>query len=158
MLTPEERSARIEKMRNFPAQLAALVEYLDDDELTARPLEGEWSVQQNVHHVADSHMNAYIRTKLILTEDKPPLKPYKQDAWAEMVDTATINVDESLLILRGLHRRWTRIFDNLEDADWSRQGVHPENGDMSLEDILVTYSDHGDAHIEQINRTLAAQG
>jgi len=158
MLTPDERSAHIEKIRSFPAQLAALVEYLDDDDLMGRPLEGEWSVQQIVHHVADSHMNAYIRTKLILTEEKPPLKPYQQEVWAEMVDTATINIDESQLILRGLHRRWARILESLEDADWARQGVHPENGDMSLDDILKTYSDHGDNHIEQINRTLAAQG
>jgi hypothetical protein len=158
MFTPEERQTRIEKIRSFPAQLEALVEYLDDDDLLGKPLDGEWSVQQIVHHLADSHMNAYIRTKLILAEDKPTLKPYDQEIWAEMIDTATTNIDESLFILRGLHRRWVRIFESLEDADWARQGVHPETGVMTLEDILKTYSDHGDNHIEQINRTLAAQG
>ncbi len=158
MFTPEERSARIEKIRSFPAQLEALVEYLNEDDLLGRPLEGEWSVQQIVHHLADSHMNAYIRTKLILSEDKPTLKPYNQEVWAEMIDTATINIDESLLILRGLHRRWVRLFESLEEDQWGRQGVHPENGDMSLDDILKTYSDHGDNHIQQISRTLAAQG
>ena len=158
MFTPEERRARIEKIRSFPAQLEALVEYLDDDDLLGRPLDGEWSVQQIVHHLADSHMNAYIRTKLMLAEDNPTLKPYDQEKWAEMIDTATVNIDESLLILRGLHRRWTRILDSLEDADWSRTGIHPEIGQITLEDILKTYSDHGDLHIEQINRTLAAQG
>jgi hypothetical protein len=158
MLSAEERQARIEKIRSFPAQLEALVEYLDDDDLLGRPLEGEWSVQQIVHHVADSHMNAYIRTKLILSEDKPPLKGYDQVAWAEMIDTATLPIDESLLILRGLHKRWVRIFESLEDDQWALSGVHSESGAMTLDDILTTYSDHGENHIEQINRTLAAQG
>jgi len=158
MLSPEERAARIEKIREFPAQLEALVEYLDDDDLLGKPLEGEWSVQQIVHHLADSHMNAYIRTKLILTEDKPALKGYDQDKWAEMIDTATIPIEESLLILRGLHRRWARLLESLEDADWTREGTHPEHDHYDLEGILITYSNHGDNHIEQINRTLAAQG
>jgi hypothetical protein len=158
MLTPEERRARIEKIRTFPAQLEALVEYLDDDDLLGRPLDGEWSVQQIVHHLADSHMNAYIRTKLILTEDRPALKPYDQEKWAELIDTATIPIEESLLILRGLHRRWVRLFESLEDEDWARAATHPEHDNYNLEQILITYSDHGDNHIEQINRTLAAQG
>lgn len=158
MLTPEERRARIEKIRSFPAQLEALVEYLDDDDLLGKPLEGEWSVQQIVHHLADSHMNAYIRTKLILTEDRPTLKPYDQEKWAEMIDSATVSIDDSLLILRGLHRRWVRLLETLEDADWSRPAHHPEHENYTLEDILIIYSDHGDNHIEQINRTLAAQG
>jgi hypothetical protein len=103
-------------------------------------------------------MNAYIRTKLILTEDKPTLKPYDQEMWAELIDTATIPIEESLLILRGLHRRWVRLFESLEDDDWRRTGAHPEFDHYNLEQILITYSDHGDNHIEQINRTLAAQG
>ena len=158
MLTPEERRQRIEKIRAFPAQLEALVEYLDEDALMGRPLEGEWSVQQIVHHVADSHMSAYMRTKLMLTEDKPALKPYDQEKWAELIDTATIPIEESLLILRGLHRRWVRLFETMQDADWSRAGTHPEHDRYTLEDVLRIYSDHGDNHIDQIKRTLAAQG
>jgi hypothetical protein len=103
-------------------------------------------------------MNAYVRTKLILTEDKPMLKGYDQEKWAELIDTATIPIEESLLILRGLHRRWVRLLESLEDADWARQGTHPEHDHYDLEGILITYSNHGDNHIEQINRTLAAQG
>jgi hypothetical protein len=158
MLTPDERSQRLEKIRSFPAQLEALVEYLDEDELNVQSLEGEWSVRQIVHHLADSHMNAYIRLKLILTEDNPNVKGYDQDKWAELIDTSTIPIDESLLILRGLHRRWVRLFENLQDDDWKRTAIHSEIGEITPDDLLVTYSDHGDNHIDQINRTLAAQG
>lgn len=157
MLTPEQRSERIEKIRQFPAQLERAVAGLSAEQLTTPYLAGEWSVAQNVHHLADSHMNAFTRAKLILSEDHPLLKPYDQDAWAAMLDGMAPALDTSLMILRGLHRRWADLLENVRDADWQRVGIHPERGEVTLERILEIYSGHGEGHIDQIRRTLAAQ-
>jgi hypothetical protein len=117
---------------------------------------GEWSVRQNVHHLPDSHMSAMIRLKLVLTEEYPTLKPYNQDALALLPDVDGTPVSVSLRLLDALHERWCILWDSLTDEQWARKGFHPENGDMTAEDILITYSDHCDAHWEQITRTLAA--
>lgn len=153
-----ERSNLIEKIRILPSQIEALVKDLTPEQLTAHYLDGEWSVAQNVHHLVDSHMNSYIRCKLIMTEEKPALRPYNQEAWAKLPDAAQADVSASLAILHAFHVRWVIFWQNLRDADWSRVGYHPENGDMSLDTILQTYADHGEAHIDQIQRTLAAGG
>lgn len=156
-LSPEERSTRIALIRHFPHKLREAVAGLTAEALTTRWLEGEWSVAQNVHHVADSHLTCYLRTKLILTEDRPTLKAYDQDAWAELPDATAADMRASLTILDGLHARWGQIFAGLSEADWARTGLHTETGEVSLDDILVTYSDHCAAHLEQIARTEAAR-
>lgn len=148
---------RIEKIRRFPQQLESLVSNLSDDDLNTPYLAGEWTVSQNVHHLADSHMNAFIRFKLIYTEDKPNLKAYDQDIWAQLPDGHHQPLEYSLSILRGLHARWCVLLDQISDADWSRSGHHPENGEITLDDILSTYAGHGEGHIDQIQRTLAAK-
>jgi len=156
MLTLAERQARIEKIRNFPARLEALVANLTDQQLDAH-LPGEWTARQNVHHVADSHMNAFIRFKLALTERVPIIKPYAEADWANLADTTTLPVQPTLQILHGLHKRWVTLLDSLTADQWARTAYHPEQGKvMSLDDFLVTYSDHGDAHIEQLSRALTA--
>lgn len=157
MPTPTERSALIDKIRTLPSQIEALVKDLMPDELTAHYLDGEWSVAQNVHHLVDSHMNSYIRCKLIMTEDHPTLCPYQQEIWAELPDASQADIRASLAMLHALHARWVVFWSNLSEIDWQRVGFHPENGDMSLDDILRIYADHGEAHIDQIQRTLAAQ-
>jgi hypothetical protein len=157
VLTEQQRHELIEKIRVFPSQLRARVEGLTDEQLTTHFLEHEWTVAQNVHHLADSHMNSYVRTRLILTEERPPLKPYDQDRWAELADSGTIALEESLSILEGLHRRWVRLFQSLGEVEWRRAGLHPEIGEVTLDDILQIYAAHGEGHIDQINRTLAAQ-
>jgi uncharacterized damage-inducible protein DinB len=158
MSTAAERKAMIARIRELPDKLAAVVAPLTDEQLTTPYAAGEWTVAQNVHHVADAHMNAYIRLKLILTEDNPPLKPYHQDVWAAMPDATPADVENSLTILRGLHARWADVFDNLNDDDWSRRGDHPENDQYSVDVILRIYSNHGEGHITQIKETLAAGG
>jgi hypothetical protein len=100
-------------------------------------------------------MNAYVRTHLILTEDNPPLKGYTQAEWAKLADYK-LPIEPSLLILRNLHIRWCALFDSLSDADFARTGLHSELGAVNLDDILASYNNHCDAHIEQITRTLAA--
>jgi hypothetical protein len=156
MYTPEQRQELIAVIRRFPEELENAIKDLNEYQLKTRFIPGEWSVIQNVHHLADSHMNAFIRTKLLLTETNPTVKPYNQDAWAETTDSLHTPLEESLAILRGLHRRWTDLLASLSEADWSRSGTHPELGAIKLEDILKTYSRHGVGHIEQIQKTLAA--
>lgn len=152
-----ERQARIARLRALPEQIAALVAPLSAADLVAHFLAGEWSVAQNVHHLVDSHMNAYIRCRLILTEDQPTLKPYNQDDWAALADAAAADVAPSLAILRGMHERWASFFENLPDGAWDRAGMHPEYGIVTLDSLLASYANHGEAHIDQITRTLAAK-
>lgn len=158
MLTPAECQARIDAIRRFPAELEALVAPLSQAQLYTVTIPGEWTVAQNVHHLADAHMNAFIRVKLLLTEDHPTVKPFDQDRWAETVDALQRPLDESLSILRGLHARWAALFEALSEADWARAGQHPESGTITMESLLRTYAGHGQAHIEQIQKTLAAGG
>lgn len=157
MLTEPQRRELIEKIRILPAQVRACVHGLADAQLTTHFLAGEWTVAQNVHHLADSHMNSVIRLKLILTEERPILKPYDQDRWAALPDAGMAALEESLKILEGLHARWVRVFESLDEADWARVGVHPEIGEVMVEDLLVGYAAHGEGHIDQMKRTLAAQ-
>jgi hypothetical protein len=114
-------------------------------------------VAQNVHHVADSHMNAFIRVKLALTEDYPTIKPYNQDAWALTPDVQNVPIEHSLALIAALHTRWCALWDSMSDEQWLRMIKHPEAGDVTVEGILKTYSDHGVGHIDQIQRTLAAK-
>lgn len=158
MFTPEQRSHKIEKIRQLPAQLAAVVLPLSAEQLTTHYLANEWSVAQNVHHLADSHLNSFSRLKLILTEDNPPLKPYKQDDWAVLADATQADISDSLFLLTGLHRRWVRLFESLTEEQWQRRGLHGDVGPVTVEDLLRIYAAHGEGHIGQIERTLAAGG
>jgi uncharacterized damage-inducible protein DinB len=156
MLSADERNSLIQRLRDFPDQLWALVADLSAEALTARPIPQEWSVAQNVHHVADSHMNAYIRFKLILLEHEPTLKPYNQDDWAETADAVSPDLEVSLGIVRGLHTRWSDLMRSVPDSQWKRKGFHPENGDVTLDGLLQSYVRHGEGHLAQIRTVLAA--
>lgn len=156
MALSTEQKNMIETLRQFPAAVAAAIEGLTDQQLDALTIDGEWTIRQVVHHLADSHMNSFIRLKLILTETQPQLKPYHQEAWATLPDTAGMPPEASLSILQGLHQRWVALFENLSKEDWPRTGYHPEIGDVSPADLLVIYERHCREHLEQINRLLAA--
>lgn len=158
MLNKDQRHALIEKIRQLPAQVEALIAGLSDDQLTTRPLPKEWSVAQNVHHLFDSHANSYIRCKLIASEENPLLKPYDQDQWAAFADASQADVSTSLALLKGLHTRWVRFWQSLPEDAWQRTGTHPEAGVVTLERQLISYSEHGEAHLRQIGEVLAAQG
>ena len=153
-----KRQAMIEQIRQLPAQIEALVKGLADAELGTHFLAGEWTVAQNVHHLADSHMNSYVRCKLMATEDHPPLKPYDQDKWAALPDASSTDVSTSLALLAALHARWVVFWENLDDEMWARTGKHLSGSVVTLEHQLRLYVDHGHAHIDQITRTLAAGG
>lgn len=101
-------------------------------------------------------MNSFVRLKLILTEEDPPLKGYDQDRWALMADERAAPIDASLTILRGLHQRWVAVFRAVGDDEWQKSGVHSENGLVSVADLLQGYAEHCDEHLAQIDRILAA--
>lgn len=158
MLTKTERQKLIAEIKCFPEELAQVVNDLTPQQLATVSIPNEWTVQQIVHHVADSHMNALMRLKLILTLDYPSFLGYPQDIWATLPDVENVPIQASLSILQGIHARWTALFEGLPDDAWSKKGLHSENGDTSVEDILKTYAWHGRNHIDQIQRVLAAQG
>lgn len=151
------RAAAIAAIAALPRQLRALVGSLTRQQLTTPFLAHEWTVAQNVHHLADSHMNSYIRIKLMLAEDHPTLRPYDQDVWAMMDDATSADLSYSLGLLDGLHARWVRLFESLPEQAWARTGFHPENGTVTVEGLLHAYANHGRGHLDQISRTLAAE-
>lgn len=152
----------IEQIRILPDQIEALVVGLSDEDLTTHFLmkeDGapEWTVAQNVHHLADTHMNCYIRCKLIMTEDNPQLWGNDVNGWAAMPGGKSADVGDSLLILRSLHANWTKFWLSLAGGDWQRAGIHPRAPHCTLEFLLGAYAGHGNEHIDQIQRTLAAR-
>jgi hypothetical protein len=150
MLTTAERQEKIEMIRKLPATVESAVAGMNDVQLDTPYRSGGWTVRQVIHHLADSHLNAFVRMKLILTEESPTLKPYDQDEWAKLPDTMHMPIGHSIGILRGLHERWTVLLRSLPEEAWARIGIHPERGKISIENILITYSGHGAKHVEQI--------
>jgi hypothetical protein len=155
MLTATERQEMIAKLRELPARIEAIANNLSDQQLDQVSGAEAWTIRQVVHHLADAHLNAFVRLKLILTEDQPTLKPYNQDLWASLPDVNQVSIQSSLLILKGLHQRWIYLLEHLAEADWSRPALHPEIGRITAEDLLAIYARHGDDHLEQISRLLA---
>lgn len=156
MFTSEEKAMLIDRIRTLPDELEALVSGLSEAQLKTVTIPGEWTVQQIVHHLADSHMNSVIRLKLILTSEQPTLVGYDQEVWAEMPDTQDVPIAASLAILRGLHARWTVLFESITPEQWTRTGHHTERGEVPAYDFLTTYADHCNIHLDQIRRVLAA--
>ncbi|MXX24731.1 MAG: DUF664 domain-containing protein [Caldilineaceae bacterium SB0668_bin_21] len=156
MPASDPRTEAIEKIRRLPQQLEELISGLSPQQLTAKPLPNEWTVAQNVHHIADSHINSYVRCKLMATEDNPTLKPYDEGAWALLSDGSSPDLSDSLALLKALHARWARFWENLPEDAWQRTGQHPESGPVTLARQLELYVQHGEAHLDQIRRTLAA--
>ncbi|MBI1281999.1 MAG: metal-dependent hydrolase [Anaerolineaceae bacterium] len=155
VLTPEIRQAKIERLRRFPDDLEAVATRLSDHELHTIFIPTQWTVAQIIHHLADSHMNAYIRTRLILTEYQPMLKQFDHDLWAKQADYK-LPIESSLALLRGLHSRWCGLLDSLNAPQFARTGIHTALGEMSLDNIIILISTTCDEHLAQIERTLAA--
>lgn len=147
----------IDTIRQFPNQLAKVVSGLTIAQLYARPEPAGWTVAEIVHHCADSHLNSFIRLKLVLTEENPPIKAYDQEAWVKMADESTAPIEPSLMILQGLHKRWVMLFESLQEGDWARSGLHSDDGLITAEDLLRIYDEHCRVHLAQIRRVLAAQ-
>lgn len=150
MLSTTERNNLILAIRDLPQHLETAVQGLSEEQLDTRYREGGWTLRQVTHHIADSHLNAFIRMKLVIVEEHPTLKPYSQDDWAELPDARNFPIQSSLDIIRGVHQRMTQLLQNASEDSWSKTAFHPENGEVSLEDLLKTYSRHGNNHVNQI--------
>ena len=157
MLTPARRKELIDEIHALPTQLERLVVKLKDGQLDQPYAEGKWTVRQVVHHLADAHLNGYNRMRLILTEVNPILKPYDQEAYAQLPDSL-LPVAPSLAILTGLHERWVTLLEALPESAWSRAGIHLENGKMALDDLLAGYARHGVTHLQQIAGLVQSRG
>ena len=149
--TQAQRDEWLNDIATLPQNLRESVEGLSEKQLDTPYREGGWTLRQVVHHVADSHMNSYIRFRLALTEDAPTIKPYNEAAWAELVDAYTLDVETSLVLLETLHKRWVTLLKSLNASDWARTFTHPESGrEASLERNLALYSWHGQHHTAHI--------
>jgi len=131
---------------------------LDAQQLNTPYRDGGWTVRQVVHHVPESHMHAYIRFKLALTEDNPVIKPYDEAAWAKLPDVAHTPIETSLTMLDALHERWARMLRAMDEADWKRTFRHPELGPVKLEGNLALYAWHGKHHTAHITKLRERNG
>ncbi|HLI35068.1 MAG TPA: bacillithiol transferase BstA [Terriglobia bacterium] len=145
-----QREHWITEIEEAPARLGAAVSGLSEAQLDTPYREGGWTVRQVVHHLADSHMNAYIRTRLALTENDPAIKTYNQERWAELADARTAPIDLSLNLFQGLHARWVLLLRSLGADDFARAVMHPERGRMTLDQSLALYAWHGRHHVAHI--------
>lgn len=151
-LTEEGRHKRIEEVTRLPEALREAVEGLSSEQLDTEYRPGGWTVRQVVHHVADSHLHAYIRFKLAVTEAEPAIKAYDEAAWAELVDARTEAVELSLPLLGALHARWSIFLRSLSARDFERAFLHPEMGRVPLDVALQSYAWHGRHHVAHITR------
>ena len=149
-VTSAQRPALIDAIAAAPAGLRAAVAGLDDAQLDTPYREGGWTVRQVIHHVPDSHMNAYVRFKWTLTEDVPAIKTYDEGAWARLHDSRDTPVAVSLALLDVLHQRWVTLLRGMDDGAWARTLQHPEWGALDLPRLLGMYAWHGKHHTAHV--------
>lgn len=147
--TETERAAFISAIAAVPQKLRAAVANLNEKQLETPYRPGGWTVRQTVHHVADSHMNAYIRFKLALTENEPLVKPYDEKAWAELTDSK-LPIEVSLKLIDSLHERWAVVLHGMTPLDFNRKLSHPELGIVELDRYVALYAWHGKHHVAHI--------
>lgn len=154
-----DRPGLIAEIADTPGALRAAVAGLSRDQIETRYRPGGWTVRQVVHHVPDSHLNAYTRFKLALTEDEPTIKPYDEAAWAELSDSQKVPIDVSLDLLDLLHIRWVTLLRSMDAADFRRGLVHPEHGRvLTLDTMLALYAWHGRHHVAHITALRKREG
>jgi hypothetical protein len=153
---PTARAEQISILRQLPSTLQAAVSGLNHTQLDTPYRDGGWTVRQLVHHIADSHANAYVRTKLALTEDWPTIKPYDEAAWARLADSH-LPIDGSLAMIAALHERWVALLESLSNADFQRGYNHPENGRQDLATVLAIYAWHSRHHTAHITKLRSRQ-
>ena len=156
-LSAADRERAIGVIMNTPAQLRRAVEDLSAEQLDTPYRPGGWTVRQLVHHVPDSHLNAYVRCKLALTEDVPTIKPYDEAAWAQLPDSR-MPVETSLVLLETLHARWVTLLRSVAEEQWARRLNHPESGVMRLDQLLALYAWHGPHHVAHVTSLRARNG
>lgn len=148
-LDSEARREAIEVIREIPDRFRRAVEGLEERQLDTPYRVGGWTVRQVAHHLPDSHMNAYIRLKVALTEEAPTIKPYDEAAWAKLADSR-LSIDVSLRLLDAVHERWVVLLDSMSNGEWARTFVHPEVGLTRLDQLAALYAWHGRHHIAHV--------
>lgn len=155
----EEKEARLADILFLPRMLEYAVLNLNDDQIQTPYREGGWTVNQVIHHVADSHMNAFIRFKLGLTEDNPTIKPYIQSAWGDTADVTAVPVNLSITLLHSLHHRWYELLKTVTDEQWERTIYHPEQErKITLWELLLIYAWHGKHHAAHVTNLREQMG
>ncbi len=157
-VTEQDRRQYIQQLEEAPGKLRAAVKGLDEKQLDTPYREGGWTVRQVTHHLADSHMNSYIRFKLALTENEPAIKPYDEKLWAKLPDAATMPVEASLALLESLHARFVAMLRAMTPEDFARVVNHPELGKVKLENYLALYAWHSRHHVGHITELRRARG
>ncbi len=153
----EQRSAWIDQVATLPSAVRQAALGLDDRQLDTPYRPDGWTLRQVVHHLADSHINSYVRFKLALTENEPTIKPYHEERWAELPDART-PIEDSLALLEALHARWTVLLRSMAGQDWQRRFIHPDSGPTDLARTLGIYAWHGQHHLAHITRTVTRNG
>lgn len=149
----------INDMEKFTAILSKEIAGLTKEQLNTPYRDGGWTIQQLVHHIADSHMNGYIRAKLVVTEDTPAIKPYDQDRWSELEEVKISNINESIKILDALHKRWVTFLRTLTPEDFEKEYFHPEHGiSISLRSSTASYGWHCRHHVAHITNLKKKMG
>ena len=158
-ITEADYPMLIAAIAETPGALRRAVAGLSPDQLATRYRPGGWTVKQVVHHLPDSHLNAYTRFKLALTEDEPTIKPYDEAAWAELADSRKVPIEVSLDLLDALHLRWVALLRSMDPADFNRTFRHPEHGRvLTLKQLLGLYAWHGRHHVAHINSLKKREG
>lgn len=149
-ISSEEISGCIEIIKKFPSDIFTAVSPLSVAQLDTPYRPGGWTVRQLVHHCADSHMNAYLRFKLALTEENPTIKPYDEGEWAKLQD-ARLPIESSLVIIRAIHMKWGVLLDSMSKEDFSRTYFHPEKGkSQMLSEVTLMYAWHSQHHLAHV--------
>jgi hypothetical protein len=157
--TDAQRQEWIEDIATAPAALRRAIGGLSATQIDTPYRPGGWTVRQVVHHVPDSHLNAYVRFKLALTEDEPTIKPYDEARWAELNDTRTVSPEVSLRLLEALHERWVSLLGSLKPSEWRRTFHHPEHSHpLPLDEVLAMYAWHGRHHVAHITSLRRREG
>jgi hypothetical protein len=156
-LSESDRTELIERIARLPARLRETVAGMSDAALDTPYRPGGWTARQVIHHLPDSHMNAYVRFKLAVTETAPTIKTYEEAEWARLADSSG-PVDVSLDLLAALHARWTAWLGTLDDAAWRRAYVHPQSGRTTLDRTLQLYAWHGEHHLGHVLGALQRSG
>jgi hypothetical protein len=146
----QNRKLILLEIADTPGRLRDAVEGLTENQLDTPYRPGGWTVRQVVHHLADSHMHSYIRTKFALTQNEPTIMPYDENAWAVLRDAKSGPLESSLLLLEGLHTRWVQLLKSIDEEDWKRKFNHPERGVLALDVNAAIYAWHGRHHTAHI--------
>ena len=158
-INPQHVSDWIQSIESFPKKVKELTQHLTIEQKNWRYRPNGWKIKQVVHHCADSHINSITRFKLAVTEDNPTIRPYYEDRWAELIDSHDDNLEDSLMLLTGLHNKWVKLLKNFSATDLKKEFIHPEHGrKFVLDEAIGMYAWHCNHHLAHIKQGLDAKG